>query len=365
MSKLFYIILFGFLAVSASNNKIDNNRNNTHSNRDTIVIIKHDTVFINNTINIKNHENNSFLSSWNNTQIKQNIINFVKETTTKGSLNFIPKEYRVVTIDGDGTLWPEKPTYYQIEFVLYRIKQLEPNHPEWGKDKLLQAAINHNLELLRERYGVKGISRLMNIAQEGLNTDEFNTIINDWIKEAEHPTKNKLLIEMIYQPMKELINYLQEYNFKIYIVSNGGTDFIRALAKRAFNLPSENIIGSYQKLEYSNINNNPILNKTNDILFINNAETKPIAIHYIIGKKPVIAIGNSDNDIPMLKWSQSSKYNSLQILIHHTDSIREWAYDSNSNVGKLKKALNNTINSWLIIDMKNDWKYVYSYEISK
>ncbi len=300
------------------------------------------------------------LPSWNNTKTKKALTAFVEKTSLKNSSSYVIPENRIATFDGDGTLWAEQPTYFQIEFVLDRIKQLAPDNPDWGKNKLIQIAIKHDLETLRKKYGVKGIAKLMTIAQSEMTTDEFEAAVHNWIKIAKHPVTGKLFSKMVYLPMLEFVKYLQHNNFKVYIVSNGEIDFIRAWAEEVYGIPRENVIGSVAMLKYEKTDGKPVLKKTQDLLFINDAENKPMAIHQIIGKKPTISFGNSDGDLQMLEWCSANNSLSLPVFIHHTDSIREWAYDRESRIGRLDLGLTEAgKNSWLVIDMKRDWKNIY------
>jgi phosphoserine phosphatase len=300
------------------------------------------------------------LPSWNDTKSKQRIISFVNSVSTQGNADFITPENRIATFDNDGTLWSEKPTYFQIEFVFYRIKQMAPEHPEWGKDKLIQTAVNHDLQTLRKKYGAKGLGKLMVISQSGLTTDQYEKIVRNWIKRAKHPVSGKLYRNMVFQPMLELIKYLQDNNFKVYIVSGGDIDFMRAWTKDVYGISKENVIGSYQALKYEKINGKPVLQILPEISFVNDKEEKVTAIQRFIGKKPVISFGNSDGDLQMLEWCSANKIKNLAAYIHHTDAKREWAYDRESRIGTLDKGLDEAARKgWLVVDMKKDWKVIY------
>ena len=314
--------------------------------------------------NVENRLNDP-LPSWNDMKTKHRIIDFVKTVSTRDSSGYIKQADRIAVFDNDGTLWSEQPTYFQIEFVLYRIKQMAPKHPKWKKDKLIQAAIKHDLKTLRKKYGAKGLGKLMAITQSGMTTGEFERIVQNWIKNARHPITGKLYSEMVFQPMLELIGYLKDNGFKVYIVSGGGIDFMRAWTKDVYGIPKERVIGSYQELEYKKVNGKPVLIKMPDILFVDDNEGKVKAIHRVIGKKPVIAFGNSDGDLQMLEWCAANKYKSLSAYVHHTDAKREWAYDRKSNIGALNQGLDvATANNWLIVDMKNDWKVIHPFELN-
>ena len=369
MNKYIFIIITVLLfSCSESTNNHDNikGEDNIKSKTKKEFSIKDKNEKTNNsfeTDSLKTEEktiNTNPLPSWNNTKVKSKIISYVNAVTDKNCKAYIPESDRIATFDNDGTLWAEQPTYFQIEFVLDRIKELEKEHPEWGKDKLIQTAVNHDLDKLRKKYGVKGLGKLMSITQSGMTTDEFESIVQNWIKTARHHSTNKLYKNMVYKPMVELINYLHENKFKVYIVSSGGTDFIRVFAKQLYNIDKEYVIGSYQKLEYTYIDNKPSLKKLPKIMYVSDDKGKVVSIYQIIGKKPVLAVGNSDRDIPMLEWSKSCKYNNLQIIVHHTDSVREWAYDKNTRIGILEKGLNEALDkNWLVVDMKKDWKNIF------
>lgn len=304
-------------------------------------------------------EESRILPSWNDTKTRQRIIDYVNTVTTKGN-DFIPPEDRIAVFDNDGTLWSEQPTYFQVEFIMYRIKQLEKKHPEWKKDKLIQTAVKHDLKKLREKYGSKGLAKLMAIAQSGVTTDEFETIVKKWMKYAKHPITGKPFNKMTFKPMLELISYLKENQFKVYIVSGGGIDFMRVWATDVYGIEPENIIGSYSLLKYEKRNGKPVLIKEPQILIVNDGPEKAKNIHRFIGKKPVVAFGNSDGDLQMLEWCASNNYKSLPAYIRHTDSKREWAYDRESRIGKLNEGLDEAVkNGWLVVDMKKDWSVIY------
>jgi len=312
----------------------------------------------------KNEESfnkNKTLVLWNKTPTKKRIIQYIKAITDTNSLYFIPESDRIATLDNDGTIWAEQPTYYQIEYVIFKLKKLESQHPEWKNNKLIQSALNHDLKKLREKHGIKGLAKLLEITQSGMSIEEFEKDVLNWVLNSYHPIHNKRYTELVYQPMQELIKLLKKNNFKVYIVSGGGTGFIRTFSKELFNIDKEFVIGSYQKLEYIENNNKIELIKNPDILCVSEDKGKVTSIQQIIGKKPVIAIGNSDRDIPMLKWSHSSKYKSLQILIHHTDKEREWKYDKGANNGRLNQGLSiATQQQWLVVDIKNDWNIIFN-----
>ena len=377
-------IMTGFLLVSCENeqNKSDQKIVNggeadtlaatraEDSVKKTIVILR-DTVVITKYVTVSKKEKREAkrikdpLPSWNDTKSKTRIIEFVKVVTDKVSPNYIPPSERIATFDNDGTLWSEQPFYFQIFFVFDRIKAMAPSHPKWKKDKLIQAVINNDLEKVR-KYGAEGLGKLMGLTQAGMTTDEFDPIVKEWIKTARHPVTGKKFTEMVFQPMLELIDFLKDNDFKVYIVSGGGIDFMRPWTETVYGIPTEQVIGSRQKLEYEKVNGKPVLMKMTDIEFVDDGPNKPIAIHQIIGKRPVISFGNSDGDLQMLEWTWAGNGKRLSAYIHHTDAKREWAYDRNSKIGTLDKGLDEAAEKgWLVVDMKKDWEVIYPYDRKK
>jgi len=300
------------------------------------------------------------LGSWNKTKAINRIISFVKLVSDEDSKYFIPEKNRIAVFDDDGTLWPEKPTYFQIEFVFDRITQMSKLHPEWSKNKLYKTAINHDVDKLRKKYGIKGLNKLMATALTGITTDEYAKIVKNWLDTAKHVITGRLYKNMAFRPMKELIGFLQKNKFKIYIVSGGSVNFIRVWGEEVYGIPKANVLGSISRLIYSDTSGKPKLICMPEVLFTNDKENKVISMHQCIGQKPVIAVGNSDGDLPMLEWCNSNKFKNLPVIIHHTDSLREWAYDRDSRVGKLDKALDRAVrDKWLVVDMKIDWKNIF------
>jgi phosphoserine phosphatase len=299
------------------------------------------------------------LSSWNEGQVKQSIINFVEAVTIETSPDFIKPADRIAVFDNDGTLWAEQPYYFQLQFAIDRVKALAPAHQEWGKNKLIQAVLADDIHQLLS-FGEKGLVELIMTTHAGISTDEFTQIVKDWIATAKHPETGKLYKEMIYQPMLEVLEYLRANGFKTWIVSGGGVDFMRPWTEEVYGISAEQVVGSSGKVKFEMKDGNPVLMKLPEINFIDDKEGKPVAIHQYIGKKPVAAFGNSDGDLQMLQYTASNHLKSLCVYIHHTDSNREWVYDRNSHIGKLDKGLDEAIaKGWLVVDMKNDWNTVY------
>lgn len=303
------------------------------------------------------------LPSWNDVVSKQNIITYVTEVTDLKSENFIPIKDRIATFDNDGNLWAEQPAYFQLFFAIERVKAMAEDHPEWKNEQPFKAVLENDLEELKKQ-GEHGLIQLVMATHSGNTTDEFDADVKAWVKTAKHPTKNVGYDQLVYQPMLELLQYLRANDFKTYIVSGGGVDFMRAFVTEIYSIPEEQIIGSRIKTEFDYNNGNPVIKRLPALDFIDDKEGKPLNIQKIIGKKPVFSSGNSDGDLQMMQWAASNKYKSFMLYVHHTDSIREWAYDRESHIGRLDKGLDQaTSDGWTVIDMEKDWKVIYPFEL--
>ncbi len=299
------------------------------------------------------------LPSWNEGSSKQDIIQFVKDVTDPDGGHFIPEEERIAVFDNDGTLWSEQPLYFQLYFILDRIRQLAPQHPEWNDNDLFKAALENDIQAVMES-GVQGLLSLAMVTHSGMTAEEFETEVKNWIASARHPETGKLFKEMVYQPMLEVLAYLRSNGFKTYIVSGGGIDFMRPWTEEVYGIPPEQVIGSSVQSEFVTKENGPAIVKLPRINFINDKEGKPVGINQHIGRRPVVAFGNSDGDLAMLQWTAAGKGRRLMVYIHHTDAEREWAYDQESHIGHLDKGLDEAVEKgWTIVDMKGDWNRVY------
>jgi len=304
------------------------------------------------------------LPSWQDNKTKKAIIDFVEQSTDEASPNFIPVAERIATFDNDGTLWSEQPMYFQLFFVIDRIKEMAAEHPEWDTLAPFSYALNDDLEGIAAS-GMHGLMTLVMTTHANNTQQEFEQIVKDWAATAKHPKFDRPFTDLVYQPMLELLQYLRANDFKTYIVSGGGVDFMRPLAQEVYGIPAEQIIGSTIKTKYNYNDGSPTIERLPEIFFIDDKEGKPENIQRIIGRKPVLAVGNSDGDLAMLQYTASNK-NFLNIYIHHTDAEREWAYDRESHIGQLDKGLEQAAaENWTVVNMKEDWKVVYPFELNK
>jgi hypothetical protein len=302
------------------------------------------------------------LPSWNDTVSKEAVLSFVEKVTTEGSPDFVPSAERIATFDNDGTLWCEQPMYFQLLFALDRIKTLAPQHPEWKSHEPFASLLEGNVKAALAG-GEKAIAEIVMATHAGMTTEEFEKIAAAWIATARHPTKGRLYTEMVYQPMLELLAYLRARGFKTFIVSGGGIEFMRPWTERVYGIPPEQVVGSSIKTQYEVREGKPVLVRLPELNFIDDKAGKPVGIHSHIGRRPLMAFGNSDGDLQMLEWTTAGKGPRFGLLVHHTDADREWAYDRDSHIGHLDKALDEASRrGWLVVDMKNDWKVIYPNE---
>ncbi len=299
------------------------------------------------------------LPSWNDGRAKQSIVDFVAKVTKEGSPEFVPVAERIAVFDNDGTLWAEQPMYFQFFFAIDRVKALAPQHPEWKEKEPFASLIKGDAKAALAG-GEKAMIEIVLATHAGMTTDEFEKIVTEWITTAKHPKTGRLYTDMVYQPMLELLAYLRANGFKTFIVSGGGVEFMRPWVEKAYGIPPEQVVGSMGKLKLEMHNGKPVLVKLPDIDFVDDKEGKPVGIQKFIGRRPIAAFGNSDGDLQMLQWTSAGSGPRFCLYVHHTDEVREFAYDRESPIGKLDKGLDEaSARGWTVVDMKSDWKSVF------
>jgi hypothetical protein len=299
------------------------------------------------------------LPSWNDGPAKKSITDFVARVTRNGSLDFVSPADRIAVFDNDGTLWSEQPAYFQAMFAFDRIKALAPDHPEWKERQPYKGVLEGDLKAALAG-GEQSAIKLVMASHSGMTTEEFEADVKQWLTTAKHPRFKRLYTELVYQPMLEVLAYLRANSFKIYIVSGGGIDFMRPWVATVYGILPEQVIGSSGKTRFEIRDGKPVLVKLPEVDFVDDGPGKPAGIHKFIGRRPVMAYGNSDGDLQMLQWTTAGRGPRFSLIVHHTDADREWAYDRVSHCGRLDKALDHAPeNGWTVVDMKKDWKVIY------
>jgi hypothetical protein len=249
--------------------------------------------------------------------------------------------------------------YVQLAFALDRVKALAPAHPEWQENQPFKAALAGDLQTVAAG-GEHALLELIMATHAGMTTEAFAQTVTDWLASAKHPRFNRPYTELVYQPMLELLAYLRSNGFKTYIVSGGGIEFMRPWTETVYGIPPEQVIGSSIKTRFEMRGGTPVLVRLPEINFIDDKAGKPVGIHMHIGRRPIAAFGNSDGDLQMLQWTTAGPGARLGLIVHHTDAGREYAYDRQSAVGRLDKALDEAkTQGWTVVDIKQDWKRVF------
>ena len=302
------------------------------------------------------------LPSWNDGIAKEEVIEFVQRVTSPESRDYRPPAERIAVFDNDGTLWVEQPIYIQLAFTLDRLAALAPDHPEWLHKEPFKSALARDLKGVMAG-GERALQKLILATHAGVTTEEFTAIVQDWIVDAWHPRFGQTYTDLAYQPMLELLDYLRANQFRTYIVSGGGVDFIRPWAEAVYGIPPEQVIGSRMKTEFTLQTGQPQLVRRPQIDFINDKAGKPVGIYQHIGRRPIAAFGNSDGDLAMLQWTAADDGSRFCLVVHHTDAAREWAYDRQSSIGRLDRALDEArARGWTVVNMRRDWKRLFAFE---
>jgi hypothetical protein len=305
------------------------------------------------------------LPSWNDGGSKKALVDFVARVTQEGSPAFVPVPERIATFDNDGTLWGEQPVYVQVAFALDRVKRLAPQHPEWTQKQPFKGVLEGDLQAVAAS-GERGLLEMIAATHLGNTTDEFDTIVREWIASARHPGTQRLYTEMVYQPMLEVLAYLRANGFKTYIVSGGGVEFMRPWVERVYGIPPEQVVGSRAKMRYEVRDGQPVLVRLPEVDLVDDREGKPVGIQQVIGRRPLAAFGNSDGDFQMLEWTTSAPGARFGLIVHHTDADREWAYDRASHIGMLARGLDEApTRGWIVADMMRDWKVIYPFQMAQ
>jgi haloacid dehalogenase-like hydrolase len=306
------------------------------------------------------HAQTDPLPSWNEGLTKKSITDFVSRVTKEGGPDFVSAPERIATFDNDGTLWTEQPYYFQLAFAIDRIKAMAPQHPEWKTRQPFMALLEGDKKAL-VAAGKDGLLQIVAATHAGMTVEDFTKEVTEWTRTAKHPRFDRLYIELVFQPMLELMVYLRNNGFKTFIVSGGGIEFMRPWTGRVYGISPEQVVGSsgVVKFEIAADGKTSLL-KLPKIEFVDDGPGKPVGINRFIGRRPIFAFGNSDGDLQMLQYTAGGNGARFMGIVHHTDSEREYAYDRHSQIGKLDKALDEAAKrGWTVVDMKRDWNVIF------
>ena len=299
------------------------------------------------------------LESWNEGPAKKAILEFVDAVTDKNNKDYVEPSERIAVFDNDGTLWVEYPMYTQVLFAFDRVKMLAPQHPEWKTKQPFKALLAGDMKTVGAS-GMKGLMEIIIATHSGMTAAEFEQEASNWLAINKQSRFNRLYTKLVYQPQLELLAYLRANGFKTFIVSGGGIAFMRPISEKTYGIPPEQVVGSSVVAEFQDKDGKLALVRMPKIDFINDKAGKPVGIYEHIGRRPILAFGNSDSDMQMIEYTMAGEGRRMGLFVHHTDADREYAYDRKSHVGTLDKALDQAdANGWIIVDMKKDWKKVF------
>lgn len=299
------------------------------------------------------------MPGWRDGAAKQAILTFVTAITTQGGADFVPPAQRIAVFDNDGTLWVEQPAYTQIFFVLDRLRAMAPRNPGWAQDPLFRAALAGDTRRVAAG-GMAGLLRLVAAAQAGTTPEEFQTMAGAWLATARDRRWGRPYTALVYQPMLEVLALLRANGFTNFIVSGGGVEFIRAFSAAAYAIPPHRVIGSTHGLRPIEQDGRVTLLREGRVDFVDDGPGKPVGIARQIGQRPIAAFGNSDGDWHMLRYTSERPGRRLGVIIRHDDAEREYAYDRQSHIGRLSRALDDApTRGWKVVSMRDDWARIF------
>lgn len=302
------------------------------------------------------------LPSWNEGRARDAIIDFVTAVTTEGADDYLPPEERIAVFDNDGTLWTEQPIYFELFFSFERLRALAPAHPEWTTLEPYKSALAGDAAAVAAGGG-QGLVDLIALTHGGMEEAVFLDEVRRWLATARHPRFDRPFTDLVFQPMLELMDYLRDHGFETWIVSGGGLDFMRAWTEGAYGVPPQQVVGSQMEVTFQVVGDEPGFLRAQKMAFHNDGPGKPVGILRHVGRRPVAAFGNSDGDYEMLRYTSGFEEAHLAMIVHHTDGAREYAYDRDSDVGRLDRALDAAPDfGWILIDMAKDWRRIYPFD---
>ncbi|WP_422925499.1 HAD family hydrolase [Singulisphaera sp. PoT] len=302
------------------------------------------------------------LPSWQEGRARRSILDFVERVTREGGPDFVPPAERIATFDNDGTLWCEHPMYVQGFYVFDRVRALVAKDPSLGTNPVFKAIVDNDKAAIA-KFRNQELAELLAATHSGMTTDEFRTTATAWLDSAQHPRFRRKFVECVYQPQLELLTYLRSRGFSTYMVTGGGIEFVRCVAEPLYGFPPERVIGSSSRMKFEPSGESFVLVKQPELGSFDDGPGKPININLHIGRRPILAFGNSDGDVPMLQYTGSGPGPRLMLLLHHDDAGREFAYDRQTKIGTLNIGLEEAgRRGWTVVSMKNDFKKVFPFD---
>jgi len=309
------------------------------------------------------------LPSWNEGATKKAIMEFVEVTTNPLSPDFVSPENRIATFDQDGTLWVSHPMYTQVIYSLDRVSMVVKENPELADVEPFKIVLARNNDSIA-KLSTDDLLKIIVTTLMGMTTDAFQEDVKKWLEMARHPRWKRPYTELTYLPMIELLEYMRANEYKTYIVTGGGQDFVRVYAEKVYGILPEQVVGSIGGISYGyDKQGKPILIKDPKLLLNDNNAGKPEGIHIIIGRRPYAAFGNSIGDQQMLEYTKAGSGKRLAMLVLHDDAKREYAYGPakglpDTNVGTFTQQLYDEAmrQGWIVISMKDDWKNIFTFD---
>ena len=300
------------------------------------------------------------LSSWNDGPAKAAILDFVARVTSEGGPDHVRPADRIATFDNDGTLWCEQPLQVQFSFARHRLNGMVARDPSLAQRQPFKAYVDQDMAAIKAA-GMRGLFEVGAAVHAGVTEEAFDQLARDWLAEAKHPTLGRRFTELVYVPQLELVAYLQAHGFQVFIVSGGGIDLIRAFSEEVYNIPRHQVVGSSVKTRFEIQQDVGQLVKLPELNTFDDREAKPCNIGLHIGRRPILAFGNSDGDLAMLRYTKTGPGPRLALLLHHDDGSREFAYDREFRLSPLAEALDNAPHYGIdVVSMRRDWAEVFA-----
>jgi len=304
------------------------------------------------------------LPGWRAGSTRQAIQEFVQRVTGEGSPDFVPPPERVAVFDNDGTLWCEKPMPIQLDFILRRLAAMADQDPELRTRQPWQAAYTRDYgwlgQVITRHY--QGDDRELPVLAAGIlqafaniTVEDFEGQADAFLRSGQHPTLGRGYLACAYRPMVELLGYLEANGFANYIASGGGRDFMRPISQEVYGVPRQRVIGSSTSLAWEPGEGGGRIIRKPEADVLDDGPEKPVRIWSRVGRRPILAAGNSNGDLPMLQFAELPGRPGLRLLVLHDDPEREFDYTAGA-----ERALEEAERrGWTVVSVKRDWATVF------